>query len=345
MKQVNVFVLGSTYLKLVKVCGQSAQIPAIDPSLYITRFTQLLDFGDETQKVAQDAVRLVQRFDRDWMNTGRRPAGICGACCLLAARMNNFRRSVEEVVQVVKIADITIKKRLNEFKNTPTGQLSVQDFRSVWLEESVDPPAYSESLQKDKGKKSKSKGKKRKRKDEEDEDSEEGEDLDEEGEDAIHKAAEASEGPGLDKMVDGQLLGDLGLTGDDMIDPELVGLTETAKKKGKGKGKKQPTPEPKDPEQERIEREVVDPAITEDLEETLQSKIGMAIDRECEEQQRKRAEFAEENALDNMSEYEDELDAFILTPDEAKEKERLWMEMNKEYLEHIAGEPLTLSHQ
>ena len=57
----------------------------------------LLEFGDETHQVAMDAVRLVQRFDRDWMTKGRRPAGICGACLLLAARMNNFRRSVAEI--------------------------------------------------------------------------------------------------------------------------------------------------------------------------------------------------------------------------------------------------------
>jgi len=39
-----------------------------------------LEFGEETPKVAADAMRLVQRMDRDWMQTGRRPAGICGAC-------------------------------------------------------------------------------------------------------------------------------------------------------------------------------------------------------------------------------------------------------------------------
>lgn len=82
----------------------------MDPSHYISRFAALLEFGDETPKVAADAVRLVARMDRDWMRSGRRPAGICGACLLLAARMNNFRRSVQEIVQVVKIADTTLKK-------------------------------------------------------------------------------------------------------------------------------------------------------------------------------------------------------------------------------------------
>jgi transcription factor IIIB subunit 2 len=130
----------------------------MDPSLYISRFAALLEFKDETQKVATDAVRLVQRFKRDWMDTGRRPAGICGACLLLAARMNNFRRSMQEIVQVVKIADVTLKKRLEEFRQTASGDLSIQDFRTMWLEETANPPAYTNGL---KPKKSKAKSKNR----------------------------------------------------------------------------------------------------------------------------------------------------------------------------------------
>ncbi|KAA1134543.1 transcription factor TFIIIB subunit brf1 [Puccinia graminis f. sp. tritici] len=112
--QVNVFIVGATYLKLVKeLCLQN--IPLVDPSLYISRFASLLEFGEDTQKVAYDAARLVKRFDTDWMTAGRRPAGIAGASLLIAARMNGFRRSVLEIVQVVKMADVTIKKRLEEF--------------------------------------------------------------------------------------------------------------------------------------------------------------------------------------------------------------------------------------
>ena len=143
---MNVFILGSTYLKLVKELNLT--IPAIDPSLYISRFASLLEFGEETQQVASDATRLVQRFSRDWMDSGRRPAGICGACLLLAARMNNFRRSIQEIVQVVKIADVTLKKRLEEFNNTASANLSVVEFRSVWLTDGANPPAYNESLKK-----------------------------------------------------------------------------------------------------------------------------------------------------------------------------------------------------
>ena len=85
MTKVNVFELGHTYLQLVQTLN--LRLPIIDPSHYIAGFAALLEFSEETQKVSTSAVRLIQRFDRDC----RRPAGICGAALLLAARMNNFR--------------------------------------------------------------------------------------------------------------------------------------------------------------------------------------------------------------------------------------------------------------
>jgi transcription factor IIIB subunit 2 len=98
------------FLKFVQViCIKN--LPLVDPSIYISRFANCLDFGEYTSRVASDAIRLVQRMDRDWIRTGRRPAGICGACLLIAARMNGFRRTVREMIYVVKVADITITKR------------------------------------------------------------------------------------------------------------------------------------------------------------------------------------------------------------------------------------------
>lgn len=58
-----------------------------DPCLYIPRFAQMLEFGEKNHEVSMTAMRLVQRMKRDWMHTGRRPSGLCGAgerrvCCL-----------------------------------------------------------------------------------------------------------------------------------------------------------------------------------------------------------------------------------------------------------------------
>lgn len=95
-------------------------------------------------RVANDAVRIVQRFHRDWMTPGRRPAGVCGAALILAARMNNFRRTTREMVYVAKVSEATIQKRLDEFKVTESSNLTVDEFRNIDLEQSCDPPAFYE---------------------------------------------------------------------------------------------------------------------------------------------------------------------------------------------------------
>ncbi|KAI8354185.1 hypothetical protein BD560DRAFT_407830 [Blakeslea trispora] len=141
--QVNVFTLGATFLKFCRVLNLT--LPHVDPSLYISRFAAALDFGDYTHRVAQDAVRIAQRMDRDWITSGRRPAGICGACLLIAARMNGFRRTTREMIYVVKVSDVTIEKRLSEFNQTESAQLSVRDFRTIWLESRADPPSFTKN--------------------------------------------------------------------------------------------------------------------------------------------------------------------------------------------------------
>ncbi|KAL2863656.1 transcription factor TFIIIB subunit BRF1 [Aspergillus lucknowensis] len=143
---INVFKLGRTYKALLdelRLGGNVFLMNPIDPESLIYRFAKQLEFGSSTMQVASEAVRIVQRMNRDWMTTGRRPAGICGAALILAARMNNFRRTVREVVYVVKVTEITISQRLNEFSSTESGELTVDQFRSVQLENSHDPPSFT----------------------------------------------------------------------------------------------------------------------------------------------------------------------------------------------------------
>ncbi|KAL4897253.1 hypothetical protein BDV59DRAFT_86967 [Aspergillus ambiguus] len=143
---INVFKLGRTYKALLdelRLGGNVFLMNPIDPESLIYRFAKQLEFGSSTMQVASEAVRIVQRMNRDWMTTGRRPAGICGAALILAARMNNFRRTVREVVYVVKVTEITISQRLNEFSSTESGELTVDQFRSVQLENAHDPPSFT----------------------------------------------------------------------------------------------------------------------------------------------------------------------------------------------------------
>ncbi|KAH0620311.1 hypothetical protein JD844_020535, partial [Phrynosoma platyrhinos] len=91
---------------------------AADPCLYIPRFAHMLEFGDKNHEVSMTALRLLQQMKRDWMHTGRRPSGLCGAALLVAARMHDFRRTVKEVIRVVKVGESTLRKRRSSFIRT-----------------------------------------------------------------------------------------------------------------------------------------------------------------------------------------------------------------------------------
>ncbi|KAF6000381.1 transcription factor TFIIIB subunit brf1 [Cyanidiococcus yangmingshanensis] len=126
--RINVYVLGHTYLKLCRVLHLS--LPIIDPSFYIHRFASRLEFGEKQNLVAQTALRLISRMKRDWIHTGRRPAGLCGAALLISARMHGFRRSQREISAVVRVGDMTIRQRLSEIEETPTATLTGRDLES-----------------------------------------------------------------------------------------------------------------------------------------------------------------------------------------------------------------------
>jgi len=141
--QTNVYMLGSCFLKFTRML--SLTLPIIDPSLYIHRFASKLEFGDRTHLVSMSALRLVQRMKRDWIQTGRRPSGICGAALLIAARIHGFRRTQKEVVRVVRICDVTLRKRLVEFSDTSLGQLTARQLETLDLETfgpAADPPSF-----------------------------------------------------------------------------------------------------------------------------------------------------------------------------------------------------------
>lgn len=138
--QTSVYVLGGTFLRLVQLLN--LQMPIIDPSFYVGRFASKLEFGEACQQVTNTALRVVQSMKRDWIITGRRPAGICAAGILLAARSHGFHRTEREIVRIVHICEATLKRRLSEFEATPSSSLTPEEFESIWLETEADPPSF-----------------------------------------------------------------------------------------------------------------------------------------------------------------------------------------------------------
>ncbi|XP_055880469.1 transcription factor IIIB 90 kDa subunit-like isoform X2 [Biomphalaria glabrata] len=144
--QVNVHVLGRIFVQLATELSQNIRI--VDPIIYIRRFANQLHFGDKLNRVVESASRLVARMKRDWMHTGRRPAGLCGAALLISSRMHNFNRTIDQIIRVVKVCESTVRKRLLEFESTPSAQLTIEEFDNVDLEEEQDPPCFTEGKKK-----------------------------------------------------------------------------------------------------------------------------------------------------------------------------------------------------
>ncbi|KAI0409024.1 hypothetical protein F4802DRAFT_547410 [Xylaria palmicola] len=165
---INVYELGHVFKDLSNIYSfQNNNVRSIIPEDLMMRFAEKLDFGEFTNKIAADATRLCQRMGRDWMVVGRRPSGICGACLLMAARMWNFRRTVREIVYVVKVTTHTIEQRLDEFTVTESSSLSIENFLNhEFLQSRHDPPAFykqSEDWKERREKEREASGRKRKR--------------------------------------------------------------------------------------------------------------------------------------------------------------------------------------
>ena len=52
------------------------------------------------QAVSSTALKLVQSMKRDWMQTGRRPSGICGAALFIASHIHGIEKTKREIISV-----------------------------------------------------------------------------------------------------------------------------------------------------------------------------------------------------------------------------------------------------
>uniref|UniRef100_A0A915EHS2 B-related factor 1 n=1 Tax=Ditylenchus dipsaci TaxID=166011 RepID=A0A915EHS2_9BILA len=144
--QINLFDLGKTLTFITRVL--KINLPITDPCLYILRFAVLLELQDKQQEIVSLATRIVQRMKKDYISMGRRPTGVCGAALLLSARAFNVNRSVADIVDIVHIGANALRKRMDEFALTPSGELTIDDFSTIDLEEIQDPPSLVASKKK-----------------------------------------------------------------------------------------------------------------------------------------------------------------------------------------------------
>ncbi|KAL9675781.1 hypothetical protein QQ045_003987 [Rhodiola kirilowii] len=137
---VSVYVLGAVFLQL----SQSLLLDVhdefrkpVDPSLFIHKFAEGLvakldedtvPKKDVVNRISKAALRFIVSMKRDWIQTGRKPSGICGAALYIASLSNGIRFTKSEVMTVVHVCDATLTKRLTEFGETESGGLTIDEF-------------------------------------------------------------------------------------------------------------------------------------------------------------------------------------------------------------------------
>jgi transcription factor IIIB 90 kDa subunit len=140
--QVNVYSLGTCFLKFRRLLGLKLEI--IDPALYVYRFAAHLDLDDKANAVSLTALRLVARMQRDWIVAGRRPAGICAAALLIAARAHGLDHHTTHVTRILRVCGMTVSSRVREFEQTPSAQLTLDQFAALdFLNGEADPPSFA----------------------------------------------------------------------------------------------------------------------------------------------------------------------------------------------------------
>ncbi|KAM1385429.1 hypothetical protein FF1_031830 [Malus domestica] len=128
--KINVYVLGAVFLQLCKTLRLNehpiVQKP-VDPSWFIHKFTESLP-GGTNKRVMQTALRIITSMKRDWMQTGRKPSGLCGAALYISGHSHGLNYSKSDITRIVHVCDATLTKRLVEFENTESGSLTIEEF-------------------------------------------------------------------------------------------------------------------------------------------------------------------------------------------------------------------------
>ncbi|XP_062026881.1 transcription factor IIIB 70 kDa subunit-like isoform X2 [Rosa rugosa] len=128
--KIDVYTLGAVYMQLCKVLYLD-QYPfanrLVDPSIFIAKFSGSLP-GGRDKRVIQTAVRIITSMKRNWMQTGRKPSGLCGAALYISAISHGLKCSKSDFVRIAHVCDATLTKRLSEFENTDSGSLTIEEF-------------------------------------------------------------------------------------------------------------------------------------------------------------------------------------------------------------------------
>jgi len=128
--RVSVYELGSVYLQLCDMLYLTENRKyenLVDPSTFIPRFSNKLLKGAHNKQVVETATHIIASMKSNWMQTGRKPSGICGAALYTAALSHGIKCSKTDITNIVYICEATLTKRLIEFGNTEAASFTADE--------------------------------------------------------------------------------------------------------------------------------------------------------------------------------------------------------------------------
>jgi len=115
--------IGVEFLRFLKITR--IPLPVVDPSIYIHRFISKLSLGKKSNLVTMSTLRLIARMKRNWISTGRKPTGLCGAAIILSTRIHGIKINQKEICKVVRIGIQALRCRLYEVETTSIKGLNI----------------------------------------------------------------------------------------------------------------------------------------------------------------------------------------------------------------------------
>merc|ERR1711936_659921 len=305
------------------------------------------EFGAKTHEVSMTALRLVSRMKKDWIHFGRRPSGLCGAALLIAARLHEFSRTVTDVIKVVKVHESTLRKRLVEFGETSASQLTVEEFMNVDLDamtDEMDPPSFKAARKKDRELLEKLK----------DNDLKEFSDLEEKIEKGLEERRTKVKGPYASYSKESSP-SDSPASGSDTDNEKEMEETqkfiqeETLNVIGECLSPTGAVLDLNSPSQARLDSLLMPPPTSTPararLINTLPCSPGLGLKDTVEEYlaatikengNDKKDVEEEDEELDLTGIDDDEIDSYLMSPEEIESKTNLWMKLNEDFLKEQA---------
>jgi len=87
------------------------KIPVRKPEQFVYSITNALGLPE---KVAIEAIKIIQEARRNGLTAGKDPSGMAGAAVYLAALKEGIRKTQKEIAQVAGVTEVTIRNRYKE---------------------------------------------------------------------------------------------------------------------------------------------------------------------------------------------------------------------------------------